>query len=154
MRGAWMGLWCLLAWAMPGMGQGWERVQGLAARTEVMVETAGGEKITGKLSAVTANSVVLGAGKGERRVGREEVRAVSRRVQPARRGVYTAVGVAIGVAIGVAAAVPLGQKQCGGSCDAEKAAMAGLLAGAPIGGAVLGYKLAGPGTWAEVYRGN
>lgn len=160
MRKAWIGwelVWLLIL-AIPAMGQvpaeGWERVQGLAAGQEVMVETVGGERITGKLSAATANSLVVGAAKGEKRVGREEVRAVTRRVAPARRKLYAGLGAAGGFVASAASAGLLLYRNCYDGCPGNSAAIWGVLVGAPIGGGVLGYRMAGPGTWQEVCRAN
>jgi uncharacterized protein YqgC (DUF456 family) len=72
-----------------------------------------------------------------------------------RRGsvVGAVLGASAGGVIGFFSAMSLAFKQCGGSCDDEKALMALSLVGLPIAGGLLGYYVGGSGGRLEtVYR--
>lgn len=138
----------LCASAMLAQPPQWSEVQALRPGTEVLVETASGESVEGRLSAVSSSGVWVGR---DRSIPRESVRKLSRREAPARRKLYTGIGTTVGLMAGLLAAVPIGFKQCGRNCNGEGAAMVGLVVGGPVGGALLGRKLAGKGEWWLVY---
>ncbi len=141
----------LCAAAQSGTAADWSQVRQLQPGTEVSVETAAGARIAGKLSAVSDSAIVLSVSRRDQSIPRDSVRRISRRLPPRHRKLFTGLGIGIGSMAGLLASVPLGFKQCGANCNGEKAAMAGLVIGLPVGGALLGRQLAGKGDWEVLY---
>lgn len=129
----------------------WQRVRGIARGREVAVDSRRGDRLLGRLAAVSDSAIVVGVGGRDRIVARAEVRKVLQRVPPPHRGLLVGIGVGLGLAAGFGASVPLFFRQCGRSCADEKAAAAGLVIGLPVAGALAGRHIAGKGDLDLVY---
>ncbi len=129
----------------------WTAVRQLPHGKEISVQTASRNRIIGKLSAVSDSAIVVKVNRRDQSILRGDVRRVSRRLPPQNRRLFSSIGIALGVTAGLLSSVPLPFKQCGASCNDEKAATAGLVIGLPVAGAIVGRRLAGKGEWDLVY---
>lgn len=129
----------------------WNNVRELRPGAEVAVRTAAAP-VEGKFVSASESILIVKESGKEQTIPRASVVEVSRRRPPRNRQLFTGIGVGLGLAGGLLASVPIGFKQCGRSCDGEKAAIAGLVIGLPVGGAILGRQLAGKGELEVVYR--
>jgi hypothetical protein len=86
------------------------------------------------------------------RVMRSEVREVSSRGRTGGSVVGATVGAAGGLLLGGLLALNLAYKQCGGSCNDEKALIGLSLIGLPIASGVLGHRAFGRKTTDVIYK--
>ncbi len=131
----------------------WQVVRQIPAGQEVRVQLQNKRKVWGFL--VTASDTEL-------QLEKEGVLTVLKQaeikkvwhvtgVDRAKQRLFRGIGVGAGVFAGLLIAVPLGFQQCGGSCNEEKAAIAGAVIGLPVAGGLIGHKLAGNGKRVLIY---
>ncbi len=127
-------------------GTAWARVEQLRPGQTIRVVCAGQRSWTGRLSAVSADTVVLDVGGTQRKVTRSEVQQVQVKSRARSALIGLGIGAAAGVGVGYAAGSRSGLK----SSEANTAVGLGavLFAG---GGAGIGALFPG---WKTVYQGN
>ena len=133
--------------------QAWDDLRQLPADQPLRVERKDGQKFSGLLTSCTAAELLLERGGRVETFPRAEVRKVWRVAPPnrAKQKIFRSMGVLGGVFAGLLIALPLGFKQCGGSCADEKAAMLGAVIGLPVAGGLAGHALGGRGKHTLIY---
>lgn len=123
----------------------WARVRELRPSTEVFLTTRGASTKRYRFLSADDASMTVEGGTGVLRVARDEVMEVKRWVGRKGPVAGAAIGAGGGLLLGFFTAAALAYKDCGGGCGDEQFLMGVSLVGMPIGGAVLGYSLAGGG---------
>jgi hypothetical protein len=121
----------------------------LAENAEVTVLT-GQTTISGRVVRADQSGLTLRTESGPTTFDRASVQEV--RLTTKRRGSKLGAAIGAGAAgfLAFGMAVGLATKDCGGDCTDEKAGMAAVLIGLPIGGGFAGYYLWPPKTSVEV----
>jgi hypothetical protein len=133
--------------------QDWQAVMQLPAAANVRVETKDKHKKTAWLVAATDTEVKLEDDGEIFTFTRDEIKKLWHLREPNRtkQRIFSSIGLAAGTFAGIVIGTGLGLRQCGRSCDGEKAGVAAAIIGLPVAGGVIGYKLAGNGKPRLVY---
>ena len=132
--------------------EAWARVHALETGSRVRVIDVTGAPTEGRLAGVTDDRITLTTNGNASPVELERD-AIARIQRPTKGSVLGGVlGVAVGALAGVVTSVNLGMKQCGESCNDEKALIGLSLVGMPIAGGFAGAKLMPRAAWTNVYE--
>ena len=133
--------------------QDWQAVMQLPAAANVRVETKDKHKKTGWFVAATDTEVKLEDDGEIFSFRRDEIKKLWQLREPNRtkQRIFSGIGLTAGTFAGIVLGTSLGLRQCGGSCNDEKAGVYAAIIGLPVAGGVIGYKLAGNGKPVLVY---